>query len=135
MQFTLHAIHLCIFLIKSISLYRKPKYLIYFMQIFYVITLLFMDNILKLKILAIHEIIPQYYYRIYTVLHVLTILNVHTQYWVLTNDLHPHGDNFSSFFKLVIHKVYHIIPWDFIHSVHIQFELNSKMIYTFGWLS
>ena len=56
MQFTLHAIHLCIFffLIKSISLYRKPKCLIYFMQILYVITLLFMDNILKLKILAIH---------------------------------------------------------------------------------
>jgi len=85
------------FLIKSISLYRKPKCLIYFMQILYVITLLFMDNILKLKILAIHEIVPQYYYRIYTVLHVLTILNVHTQYWVLANDLHPHGDNFLHF--------------------------------------
>jgi hypothetical protein len=37
------------FLIKSISLYRKPKCLIYFMQILYVITLLFMDNILNLK--------------------------------------------------------------------------------------
>jgi len=68
------------FLIKSISLYHKPKCLIYFMKILYVITLLFMDNILKLKILAIHEIVPQYYYRIYTVLYVLTILNVHTQY-------------------------------------------------------